>query len=75
MCIAKGVVAPFFKWILGIIRDYPGLSWIFGWHVSTPGLSFVRYYTLFIFSRQMLLICARIVQIGGLNENEDMTLP
>lgn len=23
MCIAKGVVAPFFKWILGIIRDYP----------------------------------------------------
>lgn len=24
MCIAKGVVAPFFKWILGITRDYPG---------------------------------------------------
>lgn len=23
MCIAKGVVAPFFKWILGTIRGYP----------------------------------------------------
>lgn len=53
MCIAKGVVAHL-KW--GIIRDYPEYdereldSWL---ACLTPGLSIVRYYTLFIFSRQM----------------------
>ena len=52
------------KELLRLVNGFEGLSGVwrarlgfFGWHVSTPDLLFVRYYTLFIFPRQMLLIC------------------